>query len=93
MKIDKTKLNPLYDQYSNDENRLTHALLHTIGSSNKIFSGFLKKIVGINDNIRCETFEISTQKIPFAHGDDVGKVDSVSVTQSQRVPSGKTTLT
>ena len=67
--IDKTKLHPLYDQYSNDENRLTHALLHTIGSSNWILAGFLKNIVGIKQLSLSGTFEISTQKIPLSHGD------------------------
>ena len=31
MKINKDRLHPLYDQYSNDENRLTHALLREKG--------------------------------------------------------------
>jgi len=78
MKIDRTRLTPLYDQYSNQGNRLAHALLHTIGSSENSMSMFLKEIIGINTNIRGKVFEISTQKIPFSHGDDVPeKVDSI----------------
>jgi hypothetical protein len=78
MKIDKTRLHPLYDQYSNDENRLTHALLHTIGSSNWILTRFLKNIVAIKELSLSGTFEISTQKIPLSHGDkDPIQVESV----------------
>jgi hypothetical protein len=69
MKIKKDGLNPLYDQYSNEENRLTHALLHTVGSSRWIFRGFLKDIVGVKQPVGQETYEISTKKIPFSHGD------------------------
>ena len=68
MKINKTKLYPLYDQYSNDENRLTHALLHTIGSSDLIFTYFLKQIVGIKKLYISGIFEISTQKVPSSQG-------------------------
>jgi len=78
MKIDKDRLHPLYDQYSNAENRLTHALLHTIGSSPFLFSRFLKNIVGISDNLSDGIFEITTQKIPFSHGDnDQEEVESI----------------
>ncbi len=78
MKIDRTGLHPLYDQYSNAENRLTHALLHTIGSSSFLFSRFLKNIVGISYNLSGGIFEISTQKVPFSHGDDdQEKVESI----------------
>jgi len=78
MKIDKDRLHPLYDQYSNTENRLTHALLHTIGSSQFLFSRFLKNIVGISDNLSDGIFEISTQKVPFSHGDnDQAEVESI----------------
>jgi hypothetical protein len=78
MKIDNSKLNSLYDQYSNEENRLTHALLHTIGSSNFIFTNFLKNFIGIKPFYKSGVFEISTQKIPFSHGDsDSEKVQSV----------------
>ena len=70
MKINKSRLSPLYDQYSNDENRLTHALLHTIGSSGWIFTRFLKKILGINISLLGTHCEISSQKVPFSHGDN-----------------------
>ena len=69
MKINQDGLHPLYDQYSNDENRLTHALLHTISSSKWLFSRFLKNLVGVNGPLGNETYEISTQKVPFSHGD------------------------
>ena len=78
MKINKDRLHPLYDQYSNDENRLTHALLHTIGSSSLLLSRFLKNIIGISYNLSGGIFEISTQKIPNTHGDnDQAKVESI----------------
>ena len=78
MKIDRTGLHPLFDQYTNAENRLTHALLHTIASSPFLFSRFLKNIVGISDNLSGGIFEISTQKVPFSHGDnDQEKVESI----------------
>jgi hypothetical protein len=78
MKINKDRLHPLYDQYSNDENRLTHALLHTIGSSSLLLSRFFKNIIGISYNLSGGIFEISTQKIPNAHGDnDQAKVESI----------------
>ena len=70
MKIDCTRLNSIYDQYSNEENRLTHALLHTIASSNNIFSDFLTKFLAIKSLHKSGIFEISTQKVPFNHGDD-----------------------
>lgn len=78
MKIDATRLTSLYDQYSNQENRLTHALLHTIGSSHKIFVKFLKDFTGIRYVLGRDTYEISTQKVPLSHVDkDPDKVDSV----------------
>ena len=78
MKIDAIRLTPLYDQYSNQENRLTHALLHTIGSSSQIFVKFLKDFTGIRYGFGRDTYEISTQKVPFSHEDkDPDKVDSV----------------
>lgn len=78
MKIDKARLHSIYDQYSNEENRLTHALLHTIGSSRWLFARFLKDIVGVSALQRKETYEISTQKVPFSHGDsDVKEIESI----------------
>ena len=78
MKINKDRLHPLYDQYSNDENRLTHALIHTIGSSPLLFSRFLRNIIGISYNLSGGIFEISTQKVPYAHGDNnQEKVESI----------------
>ena len=78
MKIKKDRLNPLYDQYSNEENRLTHALLHTIGSSQWLFSRFLKEIVGVSELAPRESYEISTQKVPFSHGDtDAREIESI----------------
>lgn len=70
MKINRDGLNPLYDQYSNEENRLTHALLHTIGSSRWLLTRFLKNIVGVKSPLGRETYEISTQKVPFSQGDN-----------------------
>lgn len=70
MKINKDRLHPLFDQYSNEENRLTHALLHTVGSSEWLFSRFLKSFVGIDFSVAKGAFEISTQKVPFSHGDE-----------------------
>jgi hypothetical protein len=78
MRIDKTRLNPLFEQYSNQENRLTHALLHTVGSSESLFSKFLKDIVGVKKVPKKETYEISSQKAPLSLGDDkVQQVESV----------------
>ena len=78
MKIDRSRLTPIYDQYSNQENRLTHALLHTIGSSTIILNRFLREVIGIKGSIVSQTFEVSTQKVPFSHGDDKPeKIDSV----------------
>lgn len=69
MKINKQRLNLLFDQYSNPENRLTHALLHTIGSSGWLLTRFLKDLVGVKFQTKKLFFEISTQKVPFGHGD------------------------
>jgi len=78
MKINTTGLHPLFDQYSNDENRLTHALLHTIASSRWLLANFLKKFIGINYSFRGSTFQISTQKVPFSQQDlDPPEIDSV----------------
>jgi hypothetical protein len=78
VKIIKTGLHPLYEQYSNNENRLTHALLHTIGSSKWLFSRFLIKIVGLPALPRNALYEISTQKAPFAEGDnDPEQIESI----------------
>lgn len=78
MKIETSRLNPLYDQYSNPENRLTHALLHTVGSSKWLISRFLKQIVGVNLSLGRETIEVSSQKEPFSKEDsDPEKVESV----------------
>ena len=70
MKINKNRLHPLYDQYSNQENRLTHALLHSIGSSEWLLCRFLKYIIGYEISLTGETYEISTQKTPFSYGDE-----------------------
>lgn len=72
MKIITAGLHSIYDQYSNDENRLTHALLHTIGSSRWLLSKFLKEVVSIDKKIPISsmTYEITTQKKPFSYGDN-----------------------
>ena len=78
MQIDKRKLNSIYDQYTNDENRLTHALMHTIASSDKIFIAFLKNFLPIKSAYKSGIYEISTQKVPFNHGDDIDeKIESI----------------
>ena len=78
MKIITNKLTPLFDQYSNNENRLTHALLHTIGGSERILRLFLKKVIGLKGKMGVLEVEVSTQKRPFSHEDtDPDKVDSV----------------
>ena len=78
MKIDKSRLNPLYDQYSNVENRLTHALLHTISCSASVLANFLREIAGIRRLSKRETYEICTQKVPFSHGDlETGEIESI----------------
>ncbi|MFH1349495.1 MAG: hypothetical protein ABII26_01025 [Pseudomonadota bacterium] len=78
MKIDKSGLHPLYDQSTNEENRLTHALLHTIGSSQWLFIRFLTNLVGINTSLIGKRCEISTQKVPSSHGDsDLKKIESI----------------
>ncbi len=78
MKINRTGLHPLYDQYSNQENRLTHALLHTIGSSEWLLSRFLKQIVGFELSLTGETYEISTQKKPLSQGgEDPKEIESI----------------
>ena len=78
MRIETSRLNPLYDQYSNQENRLTHALLHTIGSSKWLLSRFLKQIVSVDMSLGRETLDISSQKAPFSQADsDKKKVESV----------------
>lgn len=71
MKIITTGLHSIYDQYSNDENRLTHALLHTISSSKWLLTKFLKEVASIEKQIPIArmTYEITTQKIPFSYGD------------------------
>ena len=78
MKINASRLNPLYDQYSNAENRLTHALLHTLASSESLLSKFLKDIVTVRKVSRWGTYEICTQKVPFSHGDhDAREIESI----------------
>lgn len=78
MKISKDRLNCIYDQYSNQENRLTHALIHTIGSSRWLFSKFLKDIVRVSELPARENYEISTQKVPFSHGDrEAEEIESI----------------
>jgi len=78
MKIVKSGLHPIYDQYENAENRLTHALLHTIGSSTWVFERFLTTLVGVSSKGVRKQFEISTQKVPLSHGDlEPEQVESV----------------
>lgn len=78
MKIDTTRLTPLFDQYSNQENRLTHALMHTLAASDRILSGFMKEVLGIKSNLKGRDIEITTQKRPFSIEDmDSEKNDSV----------------
>ena len=78
MKIEKPRLNPLYHQYSNPENRLTHALLHTVTSSRWIFARFIKQIAEYKGSINGKNFEATTQKVPFEQADnDPGKIESI----------------
>ena len=78
MRIDKSRLNPLHHQYSNQENRLTHALLHTVTSSKWIFPQFMRQIANITEPIKRKNFEVTTQKVPFQHGDkDPVKIESI----------------
>lgn len=78
MKIDTDRLTPLFDQYSNQENRLTHALMHTLAGSDKILKAFLDQVLGIKRSIIGRELEITTQKRPFSQEDtDPDKVDSV----------------
>lgn len=78
MKVDRSKLNPLYHQYDNPENRLTHALLHTVASSDWILPRFLKDVADIKVRVKGKMFEVSTQKVPFQQGDiDPEKIESV----------------
>ena len=78
MKIEKSRLNPLYHQYSNPENRLTHALLHTVTSSKWIFSRFMRQIANYKKSINGKNFEATTQKVPFQQADnDPGKIESI----------------
>jgi len=86
MKINKERLHPLYDQYSNKENRLTHALLHTIGSSDWLFSKFLKGLVDKKLELsRRMKFKITTQKEPSSCGDsnskEIGSVPDAWITE------------
>src|SRR4030067_3157533 len=41
-----SNLRNLFNQYEQEENRLTHSLLHTIARSDKLFVDFLKFAVG-----------------------------------------------
>ena len=77
MKIETKKLTPLYDQYSNQENRLTHAF-STLAGSEKIFRQFLSSLLELRKAWGVESLKISTQKRPFSQEDiDLKKVDSV----------------
>lgn len=78
MRINTTRLTPLFDQYSNQENRLTHALMHTLAGSERILSKFMKQVLGIKCNLKGREIEITTQKRPFSMEDtDSERVDSV----------------
>jgi len=77
MKINKTQLHSLYDQYSVKENRLTHALLHTIASSEWLLRGFVKDMVDKNISLAGKTIEISTQKKPFSYGDNESSPEEI----------------
>lgn len=78
MKIDTDRLTPLFDQYSNQENRLTHALMHTLAGSERILKSFLIQILGIRQHSIGKDIEITTQKRPFSQEDtDLTKIDSV----------------
>ncbi len=39
-------LRNIYDQYDQEENRLTHPLCHTITSDKKLFVDFIKFVIG-----------------------------------------------
>ena len=78
MKIDTDRLTPLFDQYSNQENRLTHSLMHTLAGSDKILKSFFGQILGIRQRSIGKEVEITTQKRPFSQEDmDLDRVDSV----------------
>lgn len=76
MRINTTRLTPLFDQYSNQENRLTHALMHTLAGSDKILSRFMNQVLGIKCNLKSQEIQITTQKRPFSLEDtDSDKID------------------
>jgi len=68
MKIDN-RLNNIFDQYNQDENRITNAFLQTLAKNRELLKAFLKKCfniqLGKNANI-----VISSQKEPFGLGDE-----------------------
>jgi hypothetical protein len=78
MKIISHKLTPLFDQYSNNENRLIHALLHTIGGSERILRLFLKEVIGFKGKIGGLETQWETQWVSGLHSSQIcvkGDVD------------------
>jgi hypothetical protein len=73
-----SRLPNLFDQYSQEENRVTNALLQTLAFSPQLARSFLKEFVGISLDIRRDQLVIATQKSPHGKGDqaDSKKADS-----------------
>jgi len=68
MKID-SRLNNIFDQYDQDENRITNAFLQTLVKNRELLRAFLKKCFNIQLG-KAANIVISSQKEPFGLGDE-----------------------
>lgn len=68
MKIDN-RLNNIFDQYDQEENRITNAFLQTLAKNRDLLKAFLKWCFNIQLGKRA-TITISSQKAPFGLGDE-----------------------
>ena len=70
MKVDN-RLNNIFDQYDQEENRVTNAFLQTLTKNKGLLNAFLKEYFDIHLG-KSSNVVISSQKEPFGLGDEEG---------------------
>lgn len=70
----KSDLPNLFDQYSQEENRVTNALLQTVAASPRLARSFLHYFARLDYNPRKEKVVVSCQKKPEGQGDRLTSV-------------------
>lgn len=82
MKIDKSSLSNIFNQYNVEENRITNAFLQVLANNKSFLKKFFEKHLWINIPINAKV-KISAQKKPYMYGDIKQETD-----ENDTVPDG-----